>query len=107
MSNVKEISILGSTGSIGMNALDVVRRLNKQRRADSYRVVGLSAQRNINPLKEQIREFRPNAVVVADNRAAVDLKEWAKRNQPKLQIWEGVAGLERLAERKSDLLLTS
>lgn len=107
MNGVKEISILGSTGSIGMNALDVVRRLNKQRRAESYRVVGLSAQRNLEPLKKQIREFRPDAVVVAENRAVVDLKSWAKRHQPKLQVWEGVAGLERLAGRKSDVLLTS
>ncbi len=107
MNNVKEISILGSTGSIGVNALDVVRRLNKQRGGNSYRVVGLSAQRNIDPLKEQIREFRPDAVVVSDGRSAVDLKSWAKRHQPKLQVWDGVAGLERLAEKKSDVLLTS
>jgi 1-deoxy-D-xylulose-5-phosphate reductoisomerase len=104
----KRISILGSTGSIGVNALDVVRRLNNGNGNNSpFRIFGLSAQRNVEAIKTQIKEFKPGAVVVSDNGAAENLKTWARRNQPKLKVWQGPEGLERLASEKVDLLLSS
>lgn len=58
---VKGLCILGSTGSIGQNALRVVRSL-----PGSFRVVALSAGRNLDLLAQQTLEFKPRLVVVAD-----------------------------------------
>ncbi len=59
--NRKNISLLGSTGSIGRNVLAVVRRFS-----DRFRVTGLAAGRNIEELARQVREFEPELVSVAD-----------------------------------------
>lgn len=56
---MKKIIILGSTGSIGTNALEVVRKSNEK-----FQVVGLSGHRNHKLLLEQIREFQPKYVSV-------------------------------------------
>ena len=63
----KTISLLGSTGSIGVQALDVARM-------HGYRVVGLAAGKNIKVLEQQAREFKPLLVAVADSEAAIQLK---------------------------------
>lgn len=65
---IKKISLLGSTGSIGRNVLDVVRQF-----AERFRVVGLAAGRNIDLLQEQIKEFDPLLVAVADRQLALEL----------------------------------
>ncbi|MCI0413842.1 1-deoxy-D-xylulose-5-phosphate reductoisomerase [bacterium] len=66
---MKRISILGSTGSIGVNALDVVRRLQ-----DRFQIIGLAAGKNVELLRQQALEFRPKIVSVADSRGAIDLR---------------------------------
>ncbi len=65
----KGVAILGSTGSIGRNALDVVRRSPER-----FKVVTLAAGRNTALLKEQIEEFHPSFVSVLTESAAEDLK---------------------------------
>lgn len=60
---MKKIAILGSTGSIGTQTLDVV-RANKD-----IEVLGISAGRNIEKLEEQIREFSPKLAAVWDEKA--------------------------------------
>lgn len=65
---MRNLTILGSTGSIGRSTLDVVRR-----HADHYRVWALVAGRNVEALVEQIREFRPRVAVVATEEALADL----------------------------------
>jgi 1-deoxy-D-xylulose-5-phosphate reductoisomerase len=67
---VRTLVILGSTGSVGTQALDVVRR-----NPDRFKVVGLSAGTNHELLVGQIREFLPPHVAIADDAAAVDLRE--------------------------------
>jgi 1-deoxy-D-xylulose-5-phosphate reductoisomerase len=67
---MKNISILGSTGSIGVNALDVIKS-NPSR----FRVVALSACRNISLLNTQIRQFRPKVVSVVDEEHARKLEK--------------------------------
>ena len=67
---MKNLSILGSTGSIGVNALKVA-RANPER----YRVLALSAGRNIDLLQDQIEAFKPKAVAVLNESLAVDLKK--------------------------------
>ena len=59
---LKNISVLGSTGSIGTQTLDVVRKNN------DIKVVALSAGNNVELLEQQVREFRPSFVSMADDR---------------------------------------
>jgi len=66
---MKNLSILGSTGSIGCSTLDVVRR-----HRDRYRVWALVAGRNVTALTEQILEFRPRVAVVATEEAQDQLR---------------------------------
>ena len=67
---MRSVTILGSTGSIGTQALDVVRR-----NPDRFKVVGLSAAgANQELLVGQIREFLPPFVAIADEEAAADVK---------------------------------
>ncbi len=58
---VEKVFILGSTGSIGINTLNVIRRFPKL-----FKVVGLSAYNNTHELEQQIREFKPSFVAVGD-----------------------------------------
>ena len=67
---MKKIAILGSTGSIGTQTLDVVRA-----HSDELEVVALAAGSNKERLKEQIREFHPELVSLSDERKAQELKE--------------------------------
>ncbi|MEG6572540.1 1-deoxy-D-xylulose-5-phosphate reductoisomerase [[Clostridium] cellulosi] len=63
----KTISVIGSTGSIGTQALDVARMMG-------FRIAALAAGKNIDLLEKQVREFRPEIAAVADERAAAELK---------------------------------
>lgn len=66
---MKRISILGSTGSIGVSTLDIVSRFPER-----FEIVGLAAGGNIDLLKEQIGRFRPRYVSVSEEAAALSLK---------------------------------
>jgi len=66
---MKRIAVLGSTGSIGRSSLDVIGSL-----PDEFRVSCLSAQKSVSLLHEQIERFHPSCVVVADRRAAAELR---------------------------------
>jgi 1-deoxy-D-xylulose-5-phosphate reductoisomerase len=66
----KNISLLGSTGSIGRNVLEVVRQ-----NFDRFKVIGMAAGRNIKLLKEQIEIFDPQLVSVGDQTLAGDLAQ--------------------------------
>jgi 1-deoxy-D-xylulose-5-phosphate reductoisomerase len=87
--HLKHIVILGSTGSIGRNALEVV-----EHHADRFRVVGLSAGRNIGLLKEQIARFRPLAVAVQREE---DAREVRKAADGRMVVLTGEEGLIELA----------
>ncbi len=65
---MKSISILGSTGSIGTQTLDIVREHPEQ-----FKVIGLAAGSNITLLAEQIREFKPEIVAIRDEQKLADL----------------------------------
>ncbi|HQR30050.1 MAG TPA: 1-deoxy-D-xylulose-5-phosphate reductoisomerase [Anaeromyxobacteraceae bacterium] len=83
---MRRLSILGSTGSIGVQALDVV-----SRSPDRFSVVGLSAGRNVERLAEQVRAFRPLLVSVADAGAAAALRERLGPDAPEIRHGEGGA----------------
>ena len=65
--NVKKIVILGSTGSIGRQTLDVAREQK------DIEVVALCARRSVDLMEKQIREFRPKRAVMWEEDAAADL----------------------------------
>jgi 1-deoxy-D-xylulose-5-phosphate reductoisomerase len=87
----RHIVILGSTGSIGTQTLDVIERLNNAGHA--MNVVGLSAGRNIDLLTQQIEHFSPRIVSVAEEDGAQVLRE----RFPDLTVLSGCDGLEELA----------
>ena len=98
---MKKIAILGSTGSIGTQTLDVVRE-----HPDELEVVALAAGRNKDRLNAQIEEFKPRIVSLDDPQAAAELKEeWKDRGVEVLCGKEGlmaVAGME-----ESDIVVTA
>ncbi len=100
---MKKITILGSTGSIGVNTLNVVRKLGK-----GYKITGISAQKNVNLLIKQIIEFRPTIVALGDEGAAQELKKRLRRFRPLPRIYEGTSGLIEFARNPvSDFLVSA
>ena len=88
---MKKIAILGSTGSIGVNALRVI-----QANPEKYQVTALAAGKNIRLLLEQIKRFRPLAVAVMEETAANELKAQLT-NSSRPEIFFGTEGFMRLA----------
>lgn len=95
---MKKVAILGSTGSIGTQALDVIRANREQ-----FEVTSLTCGKNISRLSEQIEEFHPQLVVTAD---AEDASKLAKQH-PKIEIMYGEEGFIAAAEDHSEILLNS
>ena len=87
--NMKKISILGSTGSIGVQTLDVVRSTG------DFQVMALTTNRNIDLLKKQIEEFKPLLAVVMDEEKAKELKKIM--GETKTVIKSGMDGLVEAA----------
>lgn len=87
---MKTIIILGSTGSIGTNTLDIVQRFPSE-----FRVAGLTAGNNIDKLEEQIRAFAPRVVAVSQEAAAATLRQRCA-GLP-VEILSGEAGIAQVA----------
>ena len=99
---MKKISILGSTGSIGTQTLDVV-RANR----DKFEVVAISANSSINLLLEQIKEFRPKYVAVYNEASAKALKEMIP-SDINIEVLSGMEGLVAISSLDEiDVLLTA
>ena len=97
---MKKIAILGSTGSIGTQTLDVVRA------NEDLEVVGLSAGNNIDKLEEQIREFHPRLAAVWNEDAARDLA--VRVRDLDVKIVSSMDGLLELAKmEEADILVTA
>ena len=96
---MKKISILGSTGSIGTQALDVIAH-----NQDKFKVTALSCAKSLPLLCRQIEEFSPEAVAVRDE---ADAKELADKYRD-LEIFWGAEGLKTIASMEScDIVLNS
>ena len=93
------ISVLGSTGSIGTQTLDVLRKFN-------IKASALTTNRNVKLLEAQAREFKPNLVAVMDENAARELKiSLADTN---VKVYSGMEGLVAAAEEESaQMVLTA
>jgi 1-deoxy-D-xylulose-5-phosphate reductoisomerase len=99
---MRRLVILGSTGSVGTQALDVVRR-----NPDLFEVVGLAAAQSHELLVGQIREFLPPVVAVSDERAAQDLRE-ALSGLRGVEVMVGADAAERLArDSDADMVLNA
>ena len=97
---MKKIAILGSTGSIGTQTLDVVRANG------DIEVLGISAGRNVKMLEEQAREFHPRLIAVWDENAAKDLA--VRLQDMDVKIVGGMDGLLELAcMPETDILVTA
>ena len=98
---MKKIAILGSTGSIGTQTLDVVRE-----HSDELQVVALAAGSNKERLKEQIKEFNPKLVSLSDEKKAQELKEELAGEQ--VEVVCGMEGLIEVAGADSaDVVVTA
>ena len=95
---MKRISLLGSTGSIGVQTLAVVEAFPER-----LEVVALAAGRNIPKLAEQVRRFRPARVSVADEAGAAELRD--RIGTSDVQIGVGEEGLEAVATQPAELVM--
>ena len=99
----KKISILGSTGSIGTQALDVI---SKNR--DRFSVAALSCSRSIELLAEQTRQFRPEAVCIETEEGAKAFEHIMKSSNHMPEILVGRDGLKEIASMETaDMVLNS
>ena len=97
---MKKILILGSTGSIGTNALE----LNRNNR-EHYQVIGISGNKNIELLKKQIEEFKPTLIYVGTEQDALNLK---KEYSFLKEVYFGENGLAELSKNSDyDIILTA
>lgn len=86
------VAVLGSTGSIGESTLDVLRQ-----HPDRFRAVALSAQRNVELLLAQCREFTPDCVAIGDESLAAGLQQQLRAAGLKTNVLAGPRGPEQLA----------
>jgi len=84
---MKHISILGSTGSIGTQTLEIIKQFPNE-----FKVVGLTTNKNSNLLLEQIKEFKPKAVAIMDKSKIDDLLNFSP-----CQVYSGIEGLNKIA----------
>lgn len=98
---MKKIALLGSTGSIGTQTLDVVRHYS-----NDFQVTALAAASNITRLEEQIREFKPKMAVVFNEAKALELKQNIRDLD--VEVLSGMNGLMAAAtEESADIVLTA
>ena len=95
---MKKLTILGSTGSIGLNTLDVVRMFPEQ-----FRIEAISCRSSIEKLIEQIREFHPKTVCVDKDEKAGELKQIF----PNKEFIFGMQGLEKISTNPETDLVVS
>lgn len=99
---MKKISILGVTGSIGTQTLDVVRN------SDDIKVVGISANSSTEKMKEIIKEFKPKYVAMMKKECAEELEKFCNENSIEIEIYSGMEGLIKISTlAEIDMVVTS
>jgi len=89
---VKGLSILGATGSIGINTLDVAAR-----HPEKYKIVALSANSQLDRLVELCKKYKPEYAVIADETLEEELSKQLKNINTPIKVLSGVEGLETIA----------
>lgn len=95
---MKRLCILGSTGSIGTQSLDVV-RMSQSIDELRYQVDSLTANKNTDIIEQQAREFKPRMVAMLDEKSANDLK--IRLGDTDIKVYSGVEGICECAEADS------
>lgn len=99
---MKKISILGVTGSIGTQTLDVVRN------SDDIEIVGISANSSTKKMKEIIKEFKPKYVAMMKKECAEELEKFCNENSIKTEVYSGMEGLIKISTLDEiDMVVTS
>jgi len=89
---LQKITILGSTGTIGLQTLDVIAR-----HANLYEVYALAANSNVEVMLAQCLQFKPKIAVLLNEKSALDLREKLKATASQTTVLSGMAGLEQVS----------
>ena len=100
---MKNISILGATGSIGTQTLDVIRNSEEK-----INLIGITANSSVDKVKEIIGEFEPKYVAMMDENSAKIIEEFCNKEYPNIKVFSGIDGLVKVATLKEiDTVVTS
>lgn len=100
---MKNISILGATGSIGLQTLDVIRKSKNE-----FNLVGVSANTSVDKIKEIILEFNPKYVAMMDKNSAKKVQEFVEKQNLNIKVYNELEGLIKIATLDEiDIVLTS
>jgi 1-deoxy-D-xylulose-5-phosphate reductoisomerase len=100
---LQNVTILGSTGTIGQQTLDVIAR-----HASEYKVYALAANSNVDALLKQCLEYKPEIAVLLDKKAAQELREKLKNQSSVTQVLTGMNGLEQVSsDDKVDIVMAA
>ncbi|EOR27495.1 MULTISPECIES: 1-deoxy-D-xylulose-5-phosphate reductoisomerase [Clostridium] len=100
---MRKISILGATGSIGTQTLEVIRNSNKE-----IKLIGVSANSSVEKIKEIINEFSPKYVAMMDEESYKSIKDYCSVNKLMIEVFSGIEGLEKIASLDEiDMVVTS
>lgn len=100
---MKGISILGATGSIGMQTLDVLRNSK-----DDFKLIGVTANSSVEKIKEIISEFNPKYIGMMDEGSAKKVKEFCIKNNFNVEVYSGMEGLIKVSTLDEiDIVVTS
>ena len=100
---MKKISILGATGSIGTQTLDVIRVSNNE-----IELIGITANSSVDKIIEIIEEFSPKYVAMMESKAAIEIKNFCDEKNLDIEVLQGIEGLEKIASLDEiDTVVTS
>jgi 1-deoxy-D-xylulose-5-phosphate reductoisomerase len=100
---LKNISILGVTGSIGTQTLDVLRNSNNE-----IKLIGISANKNYAKVIDIIEEFSPKYVAMMDNESYKTVKKYCDENNNDVKVFKGIEGLNQIATlNEIEIVVTS
>lgn len=100
---MKKLAILGSTGSIGTQTLDIVRQ-----HPDKFKVIALASNSMLEKMVEQVKEFKPEFVSVFDSDKAEELRQMLKKEKINIDVLEGANGSKATVTAKNaDTVVTS
>ena len=97
---MKSVSILGSTGSIGTQTLNIIKAY-----PNDFRMIGLSAHSNVDLLCQQIKEFKPEFAVIQNPQHTQTLKNFISSNKLPTVILDESSGINDLASMSQDILI--
>ncbi|MGY0372080.1 1-deoxy-D-xylulose-5-phosphate reductoisomerase [Clostridium sp. JNZ J1-5] len=100
---MKNICILGATGSVGIQTLDVIRKQNEE-----FNLVAFSSNKSYESTIKIIEEFKPSYVAITDNVNYIKIKEYCKDNHININVLQGMEGLIQIVKIKEiHLVVTS